>query len=226
MPDFFNHDMAKSYDEKNIKLAAISENMHFLIRLILTDAPSRARVLCIGVGTGAEILSLAKARPDWSFVGVDPSADMLEVCRARLEREGMLDRCELIQGYVDDAPQSAAFDVVLSVLVAHFVGREDRAAFYRHIHDRLRSGGWFVSTEICFDLNAAEFPPMLKNWEQVQALMGATPQSLQILPDTLRDVLSVLTPEQTEVLWRQSGFDLPVQFFQAFMIRGWYAQKT
>ena len=224
-PDFFTRDMAESYDAKNSKLAAISENMHFLVRLVLEDLPSRARVLCVGVGTGAEILSLAHAFPEWTFVGVDPSAAMLDVCRARLERDGVLQRCELVHGYVGDTPEGAEFDAVVSILVAHFVSRADRSAFYRTIHSRLKAGGCFVSTEISFDLDSAAFPGMLENWKRVQGLMGATPESLRALPEVLRDTLSVVSPEETGGLLKGAGFNLPVEFFQAFMIRGWYAKK-
>ena len=52
--------------------------MHFLIGLVLKELPTDARILCVGVGTGAEIFSLAEEYPEWTFVGVDPSADMLE----------------------------------------------------------------------------------------------------------------------------------------------------
>jgi tRNA (cmo5U34)-methyltransferase len=225
MSDFFNQDMAKRYDERNSKLSAISDNLHFLVRLVLADLPARARILCVGVGTGAEILSLAKARPEWTFVGVDPSKEMLDVCRSRLAQEGVGDRCELIHGYVQDAPEGAAFDAVLSILVAHFIPRAERRDFYRSILQRLKPDGYFASAEISADLDAPEFPAMLKNWEQVQALMGATPESLQNLESTLRNTLSVLSPEETAALWRESGFGPPVQFFQAFMIRGLYARK-
>lgn len=225
MPDFFNQDMAKRYDERNSKLAAISDNLHFLIRLVLADLPSRARILCVGAGTGAEILSLAEARPGWTFVGVDPSREMLEVCRARLAQEGASDRCELIHGYVQDTPEAPAFDAVLSILVAHFIARAERRAFYANILQRLKPDGYFVSAEISADLEAPEFPAMLRNWEQVQALMGATPASLQALADTLRNTLNVLSPAETNALWLESGFGPPVEFFQAFMIRGWYARK-
>lgn len=224
MPDFFNQDMAKRYDDRNSKLAAISDNLHFLVRLVLADLPSRARILCVGVGTGAEIISLAKARPEWTFVGVDPSSGMLEVCRERLVREGVSDRCELFRGYVQDAPDDA-FDAVLSILVAHFIPRAERRAFYDDVLKRLTPGGHFVSAEISADLDAPQFPAMLKNWEQVQALMGATPESLQTLGETLRNVLHVVSPAETAALWQASGFDLPVEFFQAFMIKGWYATR-
>jgi len=225
MSELFNRQLAETFDEKNSKLAAISENMHFLIGLVLANLPARARVLCVGAGTGAEILALAKDYPEWSFVGIDPSAPMLDVCRVRLAEANLLDRCELIHGYIDDVPGGAEFDAVLSILVAHFIAREDRTGFYRGVRDRLKPGGFFVSTEISYDLDAAEFLPMLENWERVQALMGATPQSLKDLPDTLRNALSVLSPAETEKLLKQTGFETPVAFLQAFLIRGWYATR-
>ena len=64
-PTVIDHftDAARAYDEKNRHLAPITDSMHFLIRLILKNAPVQARVLCVGVGTGAEILSLACSAP-------------------------------------------------------------------------------------------------------------------------------------------------------------------
>lgn len=217
---------AKVYDEKNRQLAPIADNMHFLIRLILKNAPVRARILCVGVGTGAEILSLSKAFPEWTFVGIDPSIGMLDVCRQRLESAGVVDRCELIHGYVHDLPSGENFDVALSILVAHFVKREERLGFYQAMSSRLRPGGFLINTEISFDLNSQEFPLMLKNWETVQILMGATPESLANLSQVLHEMLSVMSPVETENLLRQSGIHLPVRFFQAFMINGWYGLKN
>jgi len=169
--------MADAYDRRNSALAPISDSLHFLMRLVLADRPADARVLCVGVGTGAEILSLAKAYPGWSFVGIDPSEEMLSVARRRLEQAGVLDRCELVQGYAEDAP-GGGFDAAVSLLVAHFIKREDRGLFYAAIHERLKPGGRFVSAEISGDLDAPEFPEMLEDWKRVQALMGATSESL------------------------------------------------
>ncbi len=227
-PTVIDHftEAAKVYDEKNRQLAPIADNMHFLIRLILKNAPVRARALCVGVGTGAEILSLSKAFPEWTFVGVDPSIGMLNVCRERLETAGVLNRCELIQGYVHDVPPGENFDVALSVLVAHFVKREDRLSFYQAMSSRLHPNGVLINTEISYDLNSPEFPLMLKNWEAVQLLMGATPESLANLSQVLREMLSVMSPTETENLLKQSGIQLPVRFFQAFMISGWYGTKN
>lgn len=225
MSDFFTKELARTYDEKNSKLAPIADNMHFLVRIILTSLPHNSRILCVGVGTGAEILSLAKEYPEWSFVGVDPSASMLEVCRERLKNEGVISRCELIHGYINDVPDGEKFDAALSILVAHFVKREERPGFYQQIIHQLKVGGYFVSAEISFDLDSEEFPSMMENWKRVQLKMGATAESLQSLPLMLREKLSVLPPSETENLLRASGIDCPIRFFQAFMITGWYGKK-
>jgi tRNA (cmo5U34)-methyltransferase len=219
--DHFNHAAARTYDVRNRKLAPIADGMHFLIQLALRDLSPISHALCVGVGTGAEVLHLAKAFPHWTFVGLDPSAAMLEVCRERLAEVGVVERCQLFHGYVQDAPDGKNFDVAMSVLVAHFVKREERLDFFRNMTRRLRTGGCLVNTEISYDLDAPEFPAMLKNWEKVQELMGATPESLANLPQLLREMLSVLPPQETEELLRQSGIPLPVRFFQAFMISGW-----
>ncbi len=219
-------DAAKAYDEKNRQLMPIADNMHFLIRLILKDAPVSARVLCVGVGTGAEILSLSMAFPEWTFVGIDPAIGMLDVCRERLVAAGVMDRCELIHGYVHDVPAGEKFDVVLSILVAHFVKSKERLKFYQAMSDHLHPNGVLINTEISYDLDTQEFPLMLKNWESIQSLMGATPESIANLSRVLREMLTVLPPAEVENMLRQSGIQLPIRFFQAFMINGWYGIKT
>jgi tRNA (cmo5U34)-methyltransferase len=105
------------------------------------------------------------------------------------------------------------------------VKRDEKPIFFQRMTDRLRSGGYLVNAEISFDLDSAEFPLMLKNWESVQKLMGGTPESLANLPKQLRDVLAVVPPLETEDLIRQSGIAFPVRFFQALMICAWYGRK-
>jgi tRNA (cmo5U34)-methyltransferase len=221
---FFDQQASATYDERNRKLAPIADGLHFLIRLVLNDLPERARVLCVGVGTGAEILSLAREYPQWEFVGLDPSEPMLEVCRRRLEEAGIAERCRLVPGYVQDLPPGGGYDAVASVLVAHFVPRDARAGFFAAMASQLRPGGTLVNAEISFDLDSAEASSMTEQWAKVQRLMGGTPESLAALPKVLREVLTVLPPAETERLLRESGIPTPIAFFQSFMIRAWYGK--
>src|SRR5687767_2154478 len=49
-------------------------DLHRMATLLLGEqAPGAAHVLVVGAGGGLELLSLAAARPDWRFTGVDPS---------------------------------------------------------------------------------------------------------------------------------------------------------
>ncbi len=225
MTNFFNKDASAGYDEANKVLLPISKNMHFLITLILNDLPEDARILCVGVGTGAEIFSLAEVYPQWTFVGVDPSPDMLEVCQLRLRDAGIADRCELKEGYVQDVEEGEQFDAVLSILVGHFVQKEERLAFYEHMYRRLKKGGYVVNTEISADFDAEDFPQAMRNWGDIQMLRGATEESIQKLPEQLQNVLAVLPPKEIEGMFKECGIEVPVHFFQAFMIHGWYGKK-
>lgn len=141
-PDFFTQEQAERYDERNYKLAPIINGLHFLIALTLEKLPARSRVLSVGAGTGAEIISLAKSYADWTFVAVEPSLSMLNVCRKRVEESGYLDRCEFVHGSANELPVKQNFDAVLSVLVGHFVKSADRLNFYTNLVRHLRSGGY------------------------------------------------------------------------------------
>lgn len=223
--DFFTKEHASLYDERNRKLAPISDALHFLTNLVLKNLPVRARILSVGAGTGAEILSLATAFPGWSFVAVDPSLSMLDVCRERISVAGISDRCTFIHGFAADLPPTPSFDAALAIFVAHFLKRAERVDFYSSMISRLHEGGYLVNAEISSDLDSVSAASMVGNWASVQALMGATPESLASLPRQLREVLTILPESQVETLLRQSGIAVPVRFYQAFMISAWYGVK-
>jgi release factor glutamine methyltransferase len=81
------------------------------LEVIPPDAP--ARVLDLGVGSGAILLAVLSERPQVTGVGVDMSADALEIARANTSELAMSDRVELMHGGWDIALEGA-FDVVLS----------------------------------------------------------------------------------------------------------------
>src|SRR5680860_1682594 len=84
---------AASYDRQWERMAPIRDGLFFLVESVFSELPDDARILCVGVGTGAELAHLARSFPTWSFTAVEPSGQMLEVCRQRVEREGFAARC-------------------------------------------------------------------------------------------------------------------------------------
>src|SRR5581483_11546369 len=107
---FFNQNVADKYDQQAARLAPLREALHLLMGAIFSDLPIEARVLCVGAGTGLELLYLAERFPQWHFTAVEPSAPMLEVCRRRAAESGIASRCVFHEGYLDSLPSSEAFD--------------------------------------------------------------------------------------------------------------------
>lgn len=224
---FFDKKAAYSYDERNAKLKSINDNLYLLTRLVLAGLPDHATILCVGVGTGREIISLAGIYPNWRFVGVDPSESMLEVCQKNLEKEGVASRCRLIHGYLSDIVRNDGFDAVLCFLVAHFIqNAAARQDLYADMHHMLKNGGYLVNAEISGDVSSPEFNDIIEKWKAMHALAGTTDENLARMVQAMEENLAVLPAHKVDNLLRQAGFPLPVIFFQSLLIQAWYAQKT
>lgn len=83
---------AANYDTQWAKTAPIRSCLHLLVDSLLAHLPTEARILCVGVGTGAELAHLARKNPGWQFTAVEPSGKMLEICRQRAEVDGFANR--------------------------------------------------------------------------------------------------------------------------------------
>ena len=79
----FDQKYASSHDQAGAKLAPMRDALHLFIRMVLSELPGDARVLCVGAGTGFELFALAEAFPHWRFTAVDPAAAMPSICRQR-----------------------------------------------------------------------------------------------------------------------------------------------
>ena len=91
-PVAFDQAHAAAYDQRFAKLAPMRDALHLLISAVLADLPADARILCVGAGTGHELIYLALKFPQWRFAVVEPSAPMLEVCRRKAEECGITPR--------------------------------------------------------------------------------------------------------------------------------------
>lgn len=224
--DFFDKNMAAKYDARFEKIRAINDCLHLLTRLTLDGLPADASILCVGVGTGADILGVAEAFPRWRFTGVDPSEHMLAVCRERMRAHGLLERCELVHGHLADIPDEPRFDAVLCLLVTQFV--KDQAArqeMFRGMAARLKPGGYLVNAEISHDMASPEFQDMAEKWKTMHSHAAGGGQQAEGALKALREHVAVEPQPVIENYLREGGLSLPVQFFQALLIRAWYSRK-
>lgn len=115
---------ASSYVEGTSRKVPGLAALHRMTSMLVAErAPVQARVLVLGAGGGMELKALADENSDWSFCGIDPSADMLRVAEQTVGPH--LPRVHLQQGYIGAAPEGP-FDAAVCLLTLHFVGRAQR----------------------------------------------------------------------------------------------------
>jgi tRNA (cmo5U34)-methyltransferase len=223
----FDESHAAAYDEKFAKLAPIRDALHLLIGAVFSPLPAQARILCVGAGTGAEIMYLAHKNPGWHFTAVEPSAPMLAVFRRKAEAGSIADRCTFHEGYLDSLPPSEPFDAATSLLVSHFIlSRTDRIAFFRGIASRLRPGGLLASADLAYDITSTAYPGLLDVWMRMMLTADLNEENIAAMRTTYsRDVALLPLPEVASIL-TAAGFQNPTLFLQTGLIHAWYATTS
>jgi len=218
---------AASYDQKWARLAAFRDSLHLLVGFAFAGLPANARVLCVGAGTGAEIVYLAGRFPGWTFTAVEPSAGMLGACRQQAEALGLAPRCTFHEGYLESLPAAGAFDAATCFLVSQFILDEQaRVRFFREIARRLRPGGMLASSDLSADTHSAGYESLLQVWLKTITGATATPDGIEQMLAAYRRDVAVLPAPRLEALIASAGFEAPVPFFQAGLIRAWYSTRT
>lgn len=223
-PTFFDESHAATYDDTFVKLSAFKDAMHLVTRLALAELPADARVLCVGAGTGAELLYLAEAFPGWRFTAVDPSEPMLRRCRARAEAAGIGARCRFHDGVVASLPEDErGFDGATSLLVSQFlVDPEARRRFFADVAERLAPGAPLVLADLA---SPAEYD-LMPLWKRAWLHAGVPPERVEKLDEAYGTHVAVLPPGEVVGLVRAAGFEDLARCFQTVLIHGWVARRA
>jgi tRNA (cmo5U34)-methyltransferase len=188
--------------------------------LLAERAPYDAQVLVLGAGGGLEIKAFAEAQPCWSFVGIDPSAPMLDLARVTL---GNLSACtQLHQGLINSAPEGP-FDAATCILTLHFIEREERLRTLKEVRRRLRPGAPFVVAHFSFPQGCHERDVWLARYAAFAISSGIEPSMAKNAQARIGACLPILAPEDDEQLLRDAGFNEINPFYMSFAFRGWVA---
>lgn len=207
----FDDGRAERYDRIISRIVVGYEAMHRLARAAVLLEHNVRRVLVVGVGTGEEAVALAHDHPDATIVGVDVSADMLEIARAKLTVSGLADRVTLVCGGVADAPDGP-FDVATELLVAHFLPR-GRAGHFGEISRRLRPGGLLVEAALV----AGAHEPL---WRSVLG-MGFDAEKVEDIVQGFHEDVVAVGPDEYLADLAEAGFTPPVEVFRSLFARMW-----
>ncbi len=219
----FDENHAANYDEKFKKLNLLKESLHLCMQLALANLPNDAHILCVGAGTGAEILALAKAFPNWSFTAVEPSATMLTACRQKMRDNDFEKRCIFFEGYLDDLPKTCPFDAATSILVSQFIKEDNkRIAFFHSINRRLKDNGLLISADIATELTNPHSEPLINIWKQMYIYSDMPANTLE----NSMQIMNIHSAEKTAALIEAGGFNKPIVFNQNLLIHAWFAKKA
>ena len=217
---------AAGYDQRWARTAPIRDLLHFLVEAVFDGLPADARVLCVGAGTGEEIIHLASRFPQWHFVAVEPSAAMLEVFRGKAEQAGIGSRCQLHEGFLESLPAQPPFDAATCFLVSQFILEPAaRIEFFRSIAARLRPGALLASTDLAADTCSRQYEQLLMAWLNTMRAGGVAVAGLEQMRAAYARDVAMVPPAQVASLIEAGGFDSPVQFYQAGLIHGWLSTR-
>jgi tRNA (cmo5U34)-methyltransferase len=217
--------MASSYDSKLARMAPINNGLYFLLESVLAGLPHEARVLCVGVGTGAELIHLAGVFPGWSFTAVDPSGAMLDACRNRVEDVGLSSRCSFHQGYLESLAVEEMHDAATCFLVSQFIlDAHARSDFFRQIAERLVPRGVLVNADLSADVGSENYDALLAIWQRAMSASAASAEELDRMKSGYAKDVAILPSDAVASIIESAGFDTPVQFFRAGLLCGWFAR--
>jgi len=222
----FDEDRAATYDQRAARIAPLRDALHLLTRLLLSELRADARILCVGVGTGLELIYIAQEFPHWQFVAVEPAPAMLATCRQKAEACGVASRCTWHEGYLDTLPASEPFDAATCFLVSHFFMQADaRRDFFGQIATRLRPGGYLVTADLASDRSGAAYRGLRHVWTSMLKYAEYPAEDIdKFLASHDRDV-AVLPPHEVASIIESAGFDTPVLFMQTLFIHAWYTMR-
>ena len=63
-----------------------------------------------------ELVTFGKANSQWQMLGVDPSANMLQMAQQKIEQEGLSKQVKLFQVYTHDLPVNPLYDGATCIL--------------------------------------------------------------------------------------------------------------
>ncbi|WP_375248236.1 class I SAM-dependent methyltransferase [Sphingomonas sp.] len=219
LSNFEDPDFVANYAEVTSRFVPGRDALHRTTAILLAEhAPADAHVLVVGAGGGLELKALAEAQPGWTFVGIDPSPDMLQLAERTLG--SLAPRVTLVEGYIDDAP-AGPFDAATCLLTLHFLDRIERGRTVRAIHDRLKPGAPFVAAHGSFPQEPAARSRWLRRYADYALASGAHPEQVATAHAAVAASVTMFAPDEDEAMLREGGFADAELFFAAFTWRGW-----
>ena len=201
--------LAPSYD-RYASLLSFGQDPRWRRELVSRiDAARGETVLDVATGTAAVAIELARRR-GCRVVGVDQSAEMLDVARRRVAEAGLGDRIELVEGTAERLPfPDGLFDGLTFTYLLRYV--DDPAATLCEVARVVRPGGAIAMLEFGLPRALPRFAWEL--WVRIglpAAGMLISPGWREVgsfLGPSIRDFHACYPRDRLLQLWREAGIE-------------------
>lgn len=222
MSSFTDPDAVARYADGPFRQVPGLAHLHRMTAILLAEsAGPQARVLVLGAGGGLELKALAQAQPGWRLLGIDPSAEMLDLARQSLGP--LVERVDFFTGRIDDAP-AVSCDAATCLLTLHFLTEAERRHTLAELRRRLRPGAPLVIAHHSFPRSEAETERWLRRYAAFSAASGIPAAQADNAAQAIKARLPVLAPVDEERLLVEAGFADIELFYAGFSFRGWVAR--
>ncbi len=218
------NERASVYDDEIEKIIPGYRALHDMAHhLLKSRLPEQAYLLIAGAGTGKEAIEYAIENPGWKITGFDIAEQMVKTASSKIEENGLCSRIELIHGGIEDIMQES-FDGATSLLVMHFIPKEDKSKYLKEICFRLKPGATFILADVSGDRNSRDFEEFLSAWESFQ-LQSRDKKDVEEMLGHVRNNLNLITLDETISLLKGSGFRNIRHFWKSLLINGYVMEK-
>ena len=202
MDEFFANRI-EGYDEHMVgRVKGLHRAYPIAAKALAAALGAGREVLDLGCGTGLELDALWAELPDVRATGIDMTAAMLDVLRAKHPDKQMTLRCE---SYFDADLGEAVFDGAISFESLHHFAPEKKLGLYKKLCAALKPGAVFIDGDKMSDTAEDEAEAFAAYREAVETF-GLDPEKFYHF-DT------PLTPEHETALLLEAGFARVEQIF-------------
>ncbi|MBM7107698.1 tRNA (cmo5U34)-methyltransferase [Brevibacillus laterosporus] len=184
-------------------------------------------VLIVGAGGGQEIVTLGSRHESWTFTGIDPSAQMLEIAKSRAESIALGERVSLIQGTLEQLPLENQYDAATCLLVLHFVkGVKQKQELLQRIGERLKPGAPFCLASLNGEPNTSAFHVQMQAWKNHMLDNGIPLEDWERFEASIGRESDLVPASIVQELLEQAGFTHATRYFGSYFVDGWFAVKA
>lgn len=204
--------VARYTDATPLRVPGYADLHRMALALLSEHASANAVILVLGAGRGLELRAFAEARPDWSFVGVDPSQPMLDLAAKVLVP--LRTQVELMKSVVKDAP-SRPFEGATCLLTLHYLSIPERLHVQRELKSHLKPGAPLIIAHHCKP-DAGKVEDWLARSAAFSIDTATDTDAVANSTANMDKRLTLLTATEEEALLTEAGFHNPALFCAGF----------